>query len=150
VLVFIISAAVPFGWVVSVNNVPAHLAEAMLALTDNRYLILALINLLLLAVGLVMETTAILLIAVPALLPLALALDIDLVHFGLVMVLNLLIGATTPPFGVILFIMMDIAQISFAAMVRAMLPFYLPLVAALLLITYWPDLVLFLPRLVGG
>ena len=149
VLVFIISAAVPFGWVVSVNNVPAQLAEALLSLTDNKYLILALINLLLLAVGLVMETTAILLIAVPALLPLALALEIDLVHFGVVMVLNLLIGATTPPFGVILFIMMDIAKVSFTRMVRAMLPFYLPLAAALLLVTYWPELVLFLPRLVG-
>ena len=150
VLVFIISAAVPFGWVVSVNNVPAHLSEWMLALTDNKYLILALINLLLLGAGLVMETTAILLIAVPALLPLALALEIDLVHFGVVMVLNLLIGATTPPFGVILFIMMDIAQVSFGRMVRAMLPFYLPLAAALLLITFWPELVLFLPNLVGG
>ena len=103
----------------------------MLALTDNKYLILALINLLLLGAGLVMETTAILLIAVPALLPLALALEIDLVHFGVVMVLNLLIGATTPPFGVILFIMMDIAQVSFGRMVRAMLPFYLPLAACL-------------------
>ncbi|MBX2873774.1 MAG: TRAP transporter large permease subunit, partial [Saprospiraceae bacterium] len=67
-----------------------------------------------------------------------------------VMVLNLLIGATTPPFGVILFIMMDIAQVSFGRMVRAMLPFYLPLAAALLLITFWPELVLFLPNLVGG
>jgi TRAP-type transport system large permease protein len=65
-------------------------------------------------------------------------------------VLNLLIGATTPPFGVLLFIMMDIAKISFARMVRAMLPFYIPLVAALLLITFWPDFVLLIPRLVTG
>ena len=83
-------------------------------------------------------------------MPLALALEIDLVHFGVVMVLNLLIGATTPPFGVILFIMMDIAEVSFARMVRAMLPFYLPLVAALLVVTYWPELVLFLPGLLPG
>jgi TRAP-type transport system large permease protein len=150
VLVFIISAAVPFGWIVSVNNLPAALASTLLAWTDNPYLILAVINLILLVAGLVMETTAILLIAVPALLPLAQALGIDLVHFGLVVVLNLLIGATTPPFGVILFIMMEIAKISFADMVRAMLPFYVPLVAALLLITYWPDFVLFLPRLVAS
>lgn len=150
VLVFIISAAVPFGWVVSVNNVPQELAGAMLGLTDNKYLILAMINILLLLVGLVMETTAVLLIATPALLPLAVALDIDLVHFGLIMVLNLLIGATTPPFGVILFIMMDIARVSFARIVRAMLPFYIPLAAALLVITYWADLALFLPRLAGG
>jgi len=150
VLVFIIAAAVPFGWVVSVNNLPAALSSTLLGLTDNPYLILAMVNLLLLLAGLVMETTAILLIAVPALLPLALALDIDLVHFGIVMVLNLLIGATTPPFGVLLFIMMDIAKVSFAGMVKAMLPFYIPLIAALLLITFWPDFVLLIPRLVSG
>lgn len=150
VLVFVIASAIPFGWVVSVNNAPAQLAEALLSFSENKYLILAIINLLLIAAGLVMETTAILLIAVPALLPLALALEIDLVHFGVVMVLNLLIGATTPPFGVILFIMMDIAEVSFARMVRAMLPFYLPLVAALLVVTYWPELVLFLPGLLPG
>ncbi|HRY26794.1 MAG TPA: TRAP transporter large permease [Geminicoccaceae bacterium] len=150
VLVFIIAAAVPFGWVVSVNNLPAALTSTLLGISDNPYVILFLVNLLLLAAGLVMETTAILLIAVPALLPLALALKIDLVHFGIIMVLNLLIGATTPPFGVILFIMMDIARISFAQMVRAMLPFYIPLVAALLVVTFWPDLVLFVPRLIGG
>ncbi|MCP5156194.1 MAG: TRAP transporter large permease [Ectothiorhodospiraceae bacterium] len=146
VLVFIISCAVPFGWVVSVNNVPAHLADFILSLTDSKTVVLFLINLLLLAAGLVMETTAILLIAVPALLPLALALEIDLVHFGIVMILNLLIGATTPPFGVILFIMMDIAKVSFGRIVRSMLPFYVPLGVALLVITFWPDLVLWLPR----
>ncbi len=150
VLVFIIAAAVPFGWVVSVNNLPAALSSTLLGLTDNPYLILALVNVLLLLAGLVMETTAILLIAVPALLPLALALKLDLVHFGIIMVLNLLIGATTPPFGVLLFIMMDIAKISFAAMVRAMLPFYIPLLAALLVVTFWPGLVLLVPRLVSG
>ncbi|HET6468963.1 MAG TPA: TRAP transporter large permease [Geminicoccaceae bacterium] len=149
VLVFIISAAVPFGWIVSINNLPAQLAATLLALTDNPYLILAIVNLILLVAGLVMETTAILLIAVPALLPLANALGLDLVQFGVIVVLNLLIGAVTPPFGVILFIMMDIARISFGRMVRAMLPFYLPLLGALLVVTFWSDFVLFLPRLVG-
>lgn len=149
VLVFIIAAAAPFGWAVAVNNLPTRLVESILGVTENKYLVLAMINVLLLAAGLVMETTAILLIAAPALLPLALALDIDLVHFGLIMILNLLIGATTPPFGVILFIMMDIARVSFGRMVRAILPFYLPLIGALLLVTYWPELSLFLPRLAG-
>ena len=150
VLVFIISAAVPFGWVVSVNNLPAQLAEAMLSISDNKWVILLLINVLLLVVGCFMETTAILLIAVPALLPLILLVGIDPVHFGLVVVVNLLIGAATPPFGVLLFIMMDIARVSFRQMVRAMLPFYLPLGLALLLITYVPELSLSLPRWVSG
>jgi tripartite ATP-independent transporter DctM subunit len=148
VLVFIISAAVPFGWVIAVKNIPTALAALMLSWTDSPYAILALINLLLLAVGCFLETTAILLIATPALLPLATAFGIDPVHFGLIMIFNLLIGATTPPFGVILFIMMDIAKISFGRMIRAMLPFYIPLGLALLIITYWPGLVLWLPRLI--
>jgi len=146
VLVFIMAAAVPFGWAIAVNNIPANLAAWMLELTTNKWLILAMINVLLLVVGCVMETTAILLIAVPTFLPLIIALGIDPVQFGLVIVLNLLIGATTPPFGVLLFIVQHIAQTSFAAVVRAFLPFYVPLVFALILITYWPDLSLWLPR----
>jgi tripartite ATP-independent transporter DctM subunit len=146
VLVFIMAAAVPFGWAIAVNNVPANLAATLLELTTNPWVILALINVLLLVVGCFMETTAILLIAVPTLLPLVKQLGIDPVHFGLVMILNLLIGATTPPFGVLLFIVQDIAKVSFGAVVRAILPFYVPLAMALLLVTYWPDLSLWLPR----
>lgn len=146
VLVFIMAAAVPFGWAIAVNNVPANLAAALLDLTTNPWVILAMINLLLLVIGCFMETTAILLIAVPTFLPLITKLGIDPVHFGLVIILNLLIGATTPPFGVLLFIVQDIAKVSFGAVVRAMLPFYVPLAIALVLVTYWPDLSLWLPR----
>ena len=150
VLVFIISAAVPFGWLVAVTDMPTRLAEFMFSLTDNKYLILALINVMLLVVGCFMETTAILLIATPTLFPLIKALGIDPVHFGIILIVNLLIGTLTPPFGVILFIMMDIAKISFGQMVRAVLPFYVPLFLTLLLITYWPDFVLFVPRFFAG
>jgi tripartite ATP-independent transporter DctM subunit len=146
VLVFIMAAAVPFGWAIAVNNVPANLAAWMLELTTNKWAILAMINVLLLVIGCFMETTAILLIAVPTFLPLILTLGIDPVHFGLIVILNLLIGAATPPFGVLLFIVQDIAKVSFGRMVRAMLPFYVPLGIALLMITYWPDLSLWLPR----
>jgi TRAP-type transport system large permease protein len=146
VLMFILSAAVPFGWAVAINNVPAQLSAAILAVTQDKYLVLAIINVFLLVVGCFMETTAILLIAVPTFLPLILQLGIDPVHFGLIIILNLLIGATTPPFGVLLFIVMDIAKVSFGRMVRAMLPFYVPLGIALVLVTYWPSLSLWLPR----
>ena len=146
VLVFIMAAAVPFGWAIAINNVPANLSAWLLEVTTNKWLILAMINVLLLVVGCFMETTAILLIAVPTFLPLITQLGIDPVHFGLVVILNLLIGATTPPFGVLLFIVQDIAKVSFAAVVRAMLPFYIPLGIALVMITYWPDLSLWLPR----
>ncbi len=147
VLVFIMAAAVPFGWAIAVNNVPAELASWLLSITTNKWVILALINVLLLVVGCFMETTAILLIAVPTFLPLVMQLGIDPIHFGLVIILNLLIGATTPPFGVLLFIAQDIAKVSFGALVRAILPFYVPLAVALLLVTYWPDLSLWLPRM---
>lgn len=147
VLVFIIAAAVPVGWAIAVNNIPANLAAAMLELTNNPWVILLMINLLLLAVGCVMETTAILLIAVPTFLPLIRLLGIDPVHFGLIIILNLLIGAATPPFGVLLFIVQDIAKVTFGQLVRAMLPFYIPLGVALIIVTYWPGLSLWLPAL---
>ena len=147
VLIFIMAAAVPFGWAIAVNNIPANLAASMLELTTNKWLILAMINVMLLVIGCFMETTAILLIAVPTFLPLIKAIGIDPVHFGLVIILNLLIGATTPPFGVLLFIVQDIAKVSFGAVVRAILPFYVPLGIALLMVTYWPDLSLWLPRM---
>ena len=149
VLVFIISAAIPFGWVISVNALPQALTEFILSISTNKYVVLLLINILLLLIGCVMETTAILLIAVPTLLPLLNALEIDLVHFGVVMVFNLLIGAATPPFGVLLFIMVDIAQEPFGKIVKAILPFYVPLIMALLAITFFPALTLWLPGVLG-
>lgn len=147
ILVFIISVAFPFGWLVAINNVPAIVAQWMLSLTSNKWMILLLINIVLLVAGCFMETTAILVISVPVLFPLATKLGVDPVHFGLIMVVNLLIGTVTPPFGICLFITMQIAQVPFAAIVRAILPFLIPLIGGLLIITYLPQVVLFLPGL---
>jgi TRAP-type transport system large permease protein len=149
VLVFIIACAVPFGWIVATSQAPMKLAALLMSISDNRFVILAIINIGLLIVGCFMETTAILLIATPTLFPTIVALGIDPVHFGIVIVVNLLIGTLTPPFGVILFIMMDIAKISLAQISRAILPFYIPLMFTLVVITYWPDFVLAVPRLFG-
>ncbi len=147
ILVFIVAAAVPFGWVVAVTEAPQKLADLLLGLSENKWVILGIINVMLLIAGCFMETTAILLIATPTFLPLVKALGVNEVHFGLIMVVNLLIGALTPPFGILLFITMDIAKVSFAAIVRAILPFYVPLAVCLLMVTYWPEMVLFLPQL---
>lgn len=147
VLVLIIAAAVPFGWVVAVTEAPQKLAELLFAFSENKWVILGIINVMLLVAGCFMETTAILLIATPTLLPLVKQLGVNEVHFGLMMIINLLIGALTPPFGVLLFITMDIAKVSFGAIVRAIMPFYLPLAIVLMLVTYWPDMVMFLPNL---
>jgi len=149
VLVFIIACAVPFGWIVATSQAPMKLAQFMMSISDNKYVILAIINIALLIIGCLMETTAVLLIATPTLFPLINALGIDPVHFGIILIVNLLIGTLTPPFGVILFIMMDIAKISLAQMSRAVLPFYIPLFFTLLVVTYWADFVLAVPRLFG-
>ena len=149
VLCFIIACAVPFGWIVATSQAPMKLAALMMSISENKYVILMVINVALLVIGCFMETTAILLIATPTLFPLIVALGIDPVHFGIILVVNLLIGTLTPPFGVILFIMMDIAKISLARMTRAVLPFYLPLFATLMIITYWADFVLAVPRFFG-
>ena len=148
-LVFIIACAVPFGWIVATSQAPMKLAAFMMSISDNKYVILAIINIALLIIGCFMETTAILLIATPTLFPLIVALGIDPVHFGIILIVNLLIGTLTPPFGVILFIMMDIAKISLAQMTRAVLPFYVPLFATLMIVTYWADFVLAVPRFFG-
>jgi tripartite ATP-independent transporter DctM subunit len=147
VLVFIISVAFPFGWLVAINQVPAVLASWLLSITTDKWLILLLINATLLLAGCVMETTAILVISVPVLFPLATRLGVDPVHFGLVMIINLLIGTCTPPFGIALFITMQIAQVSFTAIVRAVIPFLVPMLVTLLLVTFFPQIVLFLPNL---
>lgn len=149
VLVFIIACAVPFGWIVATSQAPMKLAAFMMSISDNKVAILALVNVGLLVVGCFMETTAILLIATPTLFPLIVALGVDPVHFGIILVVNLLIGTLTPPFGVILFIMMDIAKVSLARMSRAVLPFYVPLAATLVVVTYWADFVLAVPRFFG-
>jgi tripartite ATP-independent transporter DctM subunit len=149
IMAFIIACAVPFGWVVATSQAPMKLAAFMMEFSDSKWVILAVINLGLLLIGCFMETTAILLIATPTLFPLIIALGVDPVHFGIILVVNLLIGTLTPPFGVILFIMMDIAKISLGQMVRAVIPFYIPLFLTLMVVTYWEGFVLLIPRMFG-
>jgi tripartite ATP-independent transporter DctM subunit len=148
ILVFIVSVAFPFGWLVAINQVPATVARWMLDLTTSPLGILVLINLFLFIAGCFMETTAILIITIPVFFPLARQVGIDPVHFGMVVIVNLLIGTNTPPFGISLFITMQIARVSFAAITRAVLPFLVPMIVTLLLLTLFPEIVLFLPRLV--
>ena len=150
VLIFIVSAAIPFGWLVAITGIPSKLVDAVLALTQNKIIILAFINVFLLVVGCFLEAAAILLVATPALWPLADALGLDPVHFGIIMVVNLLVGMLTPPFGMLIFIVKHIAEISYGQMLRAVVPFYIPLFLVLLLVKYVLDVVLWVPRLVSG
>ncbi|MXY34815.1 MAG: TRAP transporter large permease [Boseongicola sp. SB0664_bin_43] len=150
VLVFIIAAATPFSAILAIEGVPNRLAELLLSISDNPLIVLLIVNIALLVFGCVMDTTAILLVAVPVLVPVMQLMGVDPVHFGLVMVVNLLIGTLTPPFGILLFVMTEVAKVEYRALLRQTLPFYIPLFLFLIVITYWPALSLTLPEYVFG
>ncbi|MGV3728483.1 TRAP transporter large permease [Hydrogenophaga sp.] len=145
----LIAGALVFNYVITVENIPASLS-GMLARVDLSPLgFLLLVNLILLLLGCILEGSTIILVILPVLLPTAVALGVDPVHFGVVAVLNIMIGLVTPPYGLLLFMMTKIAEISLMELVREMVPFLVVMVGALALVTLWPDMVLFLPRLAG-
>ena len=120
----------------------------MVGFTDNANVVLAIIIVLLLIVGLFMIESAALIVLTPILVPVVVQFGIDPVHFGVLMVFVLIIGGGTPPVGVLLFVAQDIAKVSFARLIRAIFPFYIPLIAATLMIAYIPWLTLYVPNLV--
>lgn len=147
-IMFVIANCAIFGWILANHQIPQAIAHLFLSITANPWVLLLLINLFLLFVGMFMETTASLIILTPILLPLAVKVGLDPIHFGLVMVLNLVIGLITPPLGVCLFIACGIAKITLEQIVRAILPFLIAAIGVLFLVSYLPDLVFFLPRMV--
>ena len=148
-VMLVIGMASIFSWVIASEEIPQLVAKVMMGFTDNKFLILILVNILLLIVGTFMETTASLIILTPVLLPLMLKIGVDPLHFGVIIVLNLVIGLTTPPVGVCLFIASSIAKTSLERLSRAILPFLLASVAVLLICTYWEGLILAIPRYFG-
>lgn len=136
-----------FAWILTTEQIPQLIAQTMLNITQNKYVILLLVNLLLLFVGTFMETIAALLILFPVLLKLAMGVGIEPIHFAIICVLNLIIGLTTPPVGVCLFVASSIGKISLGKISRAVLPFLAVSLIVLLLVTYVPQLSLFLPNL---
>ena len=145
----LIAGALVFNYVVTAENIPRSLAALLKGYELSPLAFLLSVNLLLLALGCLLEGTTILLVIVPVLLPAAQALGIDPVHFGVVAVFNIMIGLVTPPFGLLLFMMAKIAEVPLADLVREVLPFLGVMLGALALITLFPDLVLVLPRLFG-
>jgi tripartite ATP-independent transporter DctM subunit len=150
VVLMLVMTSSLFGWILARAQVPQQLGAWMLGLSPNPLVILLLINVFLLIVGCFMEALAALVILVPVFLPVIQQVGIDPVHFGLVMVLNLMIGTLTPPIGIVLFVVARVADLPFETVTRATAPFLVPLIAVLGLITVFPSLVLFLPRLVLG
>jgi tripartite ATP-independent transporter DctM subunit len=145
----IICGAFLFNYVLATEQIPARIAGAFTALELGPLGFLIVANLVFLVLGCLLDTTTLLLVMVPLLLPVAKALGVDLVHFGVVIVVNMMIGLLTPPYGVLLFVLSGLAGVPVKEIVRELLPFILVLVAVLLLITFVPSLVLALPRLAG-
>jgi C4-dicarboxylate transporter DctM subunit len=147
VVMLVISTSSIFAWVLANQQIPQKVAETLFTLSNQPWVFLLLVNLLMLVVGCFLDATPALLILVPILLPLALRLGIDPVHFGIVLVANLGIGFITPPVGVTLFVATSITGVPIARVVKPLMPYFLVMVTSLLLITYVPWFTLVLPRL---
>jgi tripartite ATP-independent transporter DctM subunit len=150
VVLVLVMAAGALGWCLSIARVPQMLTPLITSTFDGPLTFLLMANLLMLVVGCFMEGLAAMLILIPILVPAAVSYGIDPVQFGVIMVLNLIIGTITPPVGVVLFVVMRIAELSFETMARAILPWLVPLLVVLQAISMWPPLTLWLPRLVMG
>ncbi len=149
-VMLIICAASAFGYYMSWERIPHQISSMLISATDNPYVLLLIINFFLLFIGMFIEGTASLIILTPLLVPAVVALGVDPIHFGIIMVFNLTIGGVTPPFGTLLFLTCSILEIRPSTMIREALPLILALIVVLLLVTFLPGLVLFLPRLIMG
>lgn len=148
-VLLIVGAASLFGWVLTTTQLTEQMTASLLALTDNRNIILLLSNILLLIVGCFLEPIASISILVPVLMPVILKVGIDPVHFGVMMTLNLMIGLLHPPLGMVLFVLSRIAKLSIEQTTMAIIPWLIPLLASLVAVTFIPELTLWLPRMVG-
>ncbi|MDO9499775.1 TRAP transporter large permease [Falsiroseomonas sp.] len=145
----LIAGALAFNYVITSENVPNTVRDILAGWEMSRWEFLLIVNLILLVLGCLMEGSTILLVVVPVLVPTAQALGIDMVHFGVVVVVNIMLGLVTPPYGLLLFIVAKISNAPLSAVVRHTLPFVLAMMAALALITFIPELVLWMPRQFG-
>lgn len=148
IILLIVAGASIFAWILTNNQVAEHVLALFGPFADNPWMVLLLINLVLIVVGCFMETIAAITILVPVLLPVAVNAGVDPVHFGVIMVLNLMIGLLTPPVGMVLYVLSRVSNIPFERCMRGTLPFLVPLVLALLLVTFIPALSMWLPELI--
>ncbi|MGJ8725353.1 MAG: TRAP transporter large permease [Roseibacillus sp.] len=150
IVLFLIGTSAAMSQLLTIEQVPQAAAAALLAVSDNPLVILLLINLALLTVGIFMDMTPAVLVFTPIFLPVAIGIDIHPVHFGVIMIANLCIGLCTPPVGSCLFLGCGVGKTKITGVSRAMIPFYVAMFAALILITFWSDLSLWLPTALGA
>jgi tripartite ATP-independent transporter DctM subunit len=146
----VVAASAFYGWILMKSGFTIYIGEWLIGITQNPTLILLIINVFLLIVGCFLDSTVAILIITPILMPVITKVGIDSVHFGVVMVLNLMIGLLTPPFGIVLFVMQHVSGLKFDRIVKAVAPFYVPLFLVLIAITFIPSIVTWLPNLIMG
>ncbi|PAE26592.1 TRAP transporter large permease [Bacillus sp. 7894-2] len=146
---FLIAMANIFGWVIAFEQIPQLIANAMLSISENPFVFLILVNLFLLIVGMFLDGIAALIILVPVLMPLATGFQIDPIHFGVIICINLTIGLLTPPVGTGLFIVSSIAEVKFEKLVKSVMPMLFLGITMLLIITYWEQTTLMIPAWLG-
>lgn len=149
IVMFLIGTSMGMSWIMSYENIPQNISAALIAISNSKIVILLIINVILLFVGTFMDMTPAVLIFTPIFLPIVKSLGIHPIHFGIMMIMNLCIGLCTPPVGSVLFVGCGIANTSVAKIIKPILPLYLAMFLALLLVTYFPQISLFLPRLFG-
>ena len=149
IVMILIGFAASFGYIMTLMQIPLKITAILTTLSDNRYVILAMINIMLLVLGSLMDMAPLILILTPVLLPVAKASGIDPVHFGMIMMVNLGIGLITPPVGAVLFVGSAVAKLRIEEVVRAMGPFFVILLGVLMMVTYLPAISLWLPRSMG-
>ncbi|UJH68587.1 TRAP transporter large permease [Allomuricauda sp. SCSIO 65647] len=145
IVMLLIGASMSMSWVLSYEHIPQEISAGLLGVTDNKIMILLIINLILLFVGIFMDMTPAVLIFTPIFLPVVTKLGLDPVHFGIIMILNLCIGLCTPPVGSVLFVGVGVAKTTIEKVVRPLVPMFIAMIVALFLITYFPQLSLWLP-----
>jgi tripartite ATP-independent transporter DctM subunit len=150
VVLALVMTAVLFGWVLAVAGIPQAMANFLISVSTSKFIFIAIINVFLIFVGCFMEGNAAQMILVPILAPIALAMGLDPIQFGVMVVFNLMVGTVTPPVGIVLFVTANVANISFERVLKATAPFLVPLVVVLLLVAYWPPLTTFIPNLLLG
>ena len=149
-VMFLIAASGAFGWMLAYLRVPRMVSDAILSVSSGRYSVLFLLNVILLLLGMICDMGPAILIATPVLLPVAQSVGIDPIHFGIIMMLNLGIGLTTPPVGAALFAVCSVGKAGLGKVVRATLPMYLVMIVVLVIVNLFPEITLFLPRLLFG
>lgn len=146
-ILLIIASAAIFAWILTANQVANHLGDFLLSLSTDKTVLLLIIMLLVLLIGMFMETIAAITILVPLLMPIAATVGIDPVHLGIIVILNLMIGLLTPPVGMVLYVLSEVSNVKFEQCVKATMPFLIPLTIVLLLVTFFPQLALWLPEM---